>query len=84
MKLCSFMSRTEGPASQFPSGSSGALSGVHIKPGETVEIEFELAREHLSLIDNDGRRLLEPGAFRIYVGGQQPDDRSRRSRVSKS
>ncbi|HHV93487.1 MAG TPA: glycoside hydrolase family 3 protein [Firmicutes bacterium] len=50
---------------------------VHIKPGETVEIEFELTRRHLSLIDNDGRRLLEPGAFRIYVGGQQPDDRSR-------
>ncbi|NLA58561.1 MAG: glycoside hydrolase family 3 protein [Firmicutes bacterium] len=50
---------------------------VHINPGETVEVEFELTRRHLSLIDNHGRRLLEPGVFRIYVGGQQPDERSR-------
>ena len=50
---------------------------VHLQPGEAVEVEFELTRRHLSLIDNDGRRLLEPGAFRIYVGGQQPDERSR-------
>ena len=50
---------------------------VHLKPSETVEVEFELTRRHLSIIDNDGRRLVEPGAFRIYVGGQQPDDRSR-------
>ena len=49
---------------------------VHLKPGETVEVEFELNRRHLSLIDNDGRRLVEPGVFRIYVGGQQPDKRS--------
>ena len=50
---------------------------VHLQPGEAVEVEFELTRRHLSLIDNDGRRLVEPGAFRIYVGGQQPDERSR-------
>ena len=53
---------------------------VHLKPSETVEVEFELTRRHLSIIDNDGRRLVEPGAFRI-VGGQQPDDRSRAYRA---
>ncbi len=30
----------------------------------------------MALIDEQGRCLLEPGQFRVYVGGQQPDRRS--------
>ena len=30
----------------------------------------------LALIGNDGKCVLEPGRFTIYVGGQQPDARS--------
>ncbi len=31
----------------------------------------------MSLIDKHGKRLLEPGIFEIFVGGHQPDERSR-------
>jgi beta-glucosidase len=40
-------------------------------------VVFELSAKDFSLIDNDGQRVLEPGRFTIFVGGQQPDERSR-------
>ena len=39
-------------------------------------VEFTLNRRQLALIDEDGRCVLEPGKFAVYVGGQQPDARS--------
>jgi beta-glucosidase len=42
---------------------------VFIKSGETVRVELPLAVSDLSLIDPDGRSVLEPGAFDIMVGG---------------
>lgn len=42
---------------------------VFIRSGETVRVELPLAVEDLSLIDADGRRVLEPGIFDIMVGG---------------
>jgi len=55
------------------------LRGFHkisLEPGEAKRVEFALSRRQLALIDNDGRCILEPGKFTIYVGGQQPDARS--------
>ena len=46
------------------------------EPGESRRVEFALTRRKLALIDDDGRCILEPGKFTIYVGGQQPDARS--------
>ncbi len=45
-------------------------------PGETKKLSFKLKPRDLSLIDDAGRRKLEPGRFRIFVGGNQPDARS--------
>jgi beta-glucosidase len=44
--------------------------------GESRRVEFGLSARDLSLIDEAGRRRLEPGAFTISVGGSQPDERS--------
>src|SRR5690554_259861 len=49
---------------------------IKLAPGEKTGVEFELKRRDLALIDEEGRCLLEPGKFRIYLGGQQPDKRS--------
>src|SRR5215204_2628648 len=52
-----------------------ALKGVrrvHLKPGERRRVGFTLTPRDLSLVDERGRRLLEPGEFRISVGGKQP------------
>ena len=37
---------------------------------------FELGARDFALITEDGKCVVEPGAFQIAVGGQQPDARS--------
>ncbi|MFW6035323.1 MAG: glycoside hydrolase family 3 C-terminal domain-containing protein [Halothermotrichaceae bacterium] len=54
-----------------------AFKRVKMNADETQKIEFKLCNRDLALIDNKGKCLLEPGKFKIYVGGQQPDSRSR-------
>jgi beta-glucosidase len=49
---------------------------ITLAPGESREVAFELDARALSLIDEQGRRVLEPGRFRITLGGSQPDSRS--------
>ena len=45
---------------------------IHLKPGERQQVSFTLTPRQLSVIDNNGKRVLEPGRFRIEVGGKQP------------
>ncbi|HJQ31306.1 MAG TPA: glycoside hydrolase family 3 C-terminal domain-containing protein [Pyrinomonadaceae bacterium] len=52
-----------------------ALKGferVRLRPGESRRVSFTLAPGDMALIDEAGRRMLEPGEFRITVGGKQP------------
>ena len=49
---------------------------LHLLAGASRRLAFTLAAKSLSLIDNAGNRLLEPGRFRLFVGGSQPDARS--------
>jgi beta-glucosidase len=48
-----------------------ALKGfrrIHLEPGETRTVEFELTPEHLALLDADMRWRVEPGLFEVMVG----------------
>ncbi|MGE5598624.1 MAG: fibronectin type III-like domain-contianing protein, partial [Bacteroidota bacterium] len=49
---------------------------LHLAPGEEAEVAFILAPEDMAVVDEEGRSVLEPGLFRVYVGGSQPDARS--------
>jgi len=49
---------------------------VHLAPGETREVPFVLDARALSQIDAAGRRMVLPGAYRLFVGGGQPDART--------
>jgi beta-glucosidase len=49
---------------------------ITLGPRESRRVHFRLTPKDLSLIDESGRRVLEPGQFRISVGGSQPDPRS--------
>jgi beta-glucosidase len=52
-----------------------ALKGVRrvrLAPGERRRVRFTLTPRDLTLVDGRGRRLLEPGEFRVSVGGKQP------------
>jgi beta-glucosidase len=49
---------------------------IHLEPGESRKLTFDLTARDLSLVDDRGRRVLEPGRFRVTIGGSQPDPRS--------
>ncbi|MBU2703555.1 beta-glucosidase [Sporomusaceae bacterium BoRhaA] len=52
------------------------IKKIFLVPGEEKTLSFVLSPRDFSLIDNAGKRLVEPGVFEIYVGGCQPDNRS--------
>ena len=49
---------------------------VRLAGGAKRTVRSELSPRDLSLINDAGQRVLEPGKFRISVGGSQPDARS--------
>jgi len=54
-----------------------ALAGfrrVSLAPGESGTVEFTLGPEHLGLYDRAMRWVVEPGRFRVFVGGSSAAD----------
>jgi beta-glucosidase len=52
-----------------------ALQGmkrIHLKPGEIRDVTFTIIPEQLAFINHDGQAILEPGSFKIAVGGALP------------
>jgi beta-glucosidase len=49
---------------------------ISLASGESRRVRFALTARDLSLIDEQGRRCLEPGGFRVSLGGSQADPRS--------
>jgi beta-glucosidase len=49
---------------------------VRLDPGEAQTITFDLTPRDLMMVDAAGNRVLEPGRFRAFIGGSQPDPRS--------
>lgn len=44
-----------------------------IDPGKTEKVEFTLGAEELSFLNRDMHRVVEPGTFKIMVGGNSVD-----------
>ena len=55
-----------------PIRSLGGATRINLKPGEKRDISFSLTPRQMSVILDDGRRVIEPGDFEISVGGKQP------------
>jgi hypothetical protein len=48
---------------------------ITLKPGEKKTIEFTLVPDHLSIINRDMERVVEPGTFEVMVGSSSEDIR---------
>ncbi len=57
-----------------PLRSLAGFKRVFLKAGETKKVEITLVPDRFSMIDNNYNRIVEPGRFIVYAGGQQPDD----------
>ncbi|MBW9152976.1 glycoside hydrolase family 3 C-terminal domain-containing protein [Clostridium estertheticum] len=53
------------------------IKNVSLKPSEEKEVSFELTPRQMALIDDEGKCILEPGLFEVFIGGSQPDKRSK-------
>jgi beta-glucosidase len=52
-----------------------ALKGfkrIHLNPGESKTVTFKIVPEAFSVINEQNKRVIEPGIFEIAVGGCQP------------
>ena len=45
---------------------------MHLKPGERRVVSFTIDRRQLAVITDDGRTVVEPGEFKVTIGGKQP------------
>jgi beta-glucosidase len=48
---------------------------ITLAPGKSKKVKFALTPEMMMLFDEDGRQRLEPGTFRLTVGGCSPSKR---------
>jgi beta-glucosidase len=46
---------------------------IRLAPGEKQTVQFTLTAEQMSFADENGKWVLEPGTFKVWVGGQQPN-----------
>ncbi len=61
-------------ASSFPLPirSLAGTKRMFLKQGEKQNVSFTITPQQMSVIDDNGKRLIEPGEFVISVGGKQP------------
>jgi len=45
---------------------------IKLKPGEKRKISFTITPTQMSVVSDNGKRIVEPGAFTISAGGTQP------------
>jgi beta-glucosidase len=50
---------------------------INLEPGEAQTVGFTLTPEQMSLVNEAGERLIEPGQFLVWVGGCQPEQGAR-------
>ncbi|HEU4388958.1 MAG TPA: glycoside hydrolase family 3 C-terminal domain-containing protein [Blastocatellia bacterium] len=55
-----------------PMRSLAGIKRVFLKPGERRTVSFTISPEQMSVIDDRGRRVIEPGEFAVSIGGKQP------------
>jgi beta-glucosidase len=57
---------------RVPIRSLAGVERVHLKPGERHIVKFTLEPRQLAVITDDGRTVVEPGEFKVTIGGKQP------------
>jgi beta-glucosidase len=62
------------PSPQAPRHVLVGFQRVHLAPGESRRVDFILSARDVSSVDAAGTRAVEPGRYRVFIGGGQPGD----------
>ena len=73
--------RQLGASVPVPIRSLQGFKRIHLNPGQTQRVSFTLTPRQISLIDNQWRRVVEPGEIEIQTGGGQVGARGSASQV---
>jgi len=55
-----------------PIRALAAIKRISLRPGERQNISFTLTPKQMTIIDDAGKRVIEPGEFTVSIGGKQP------------
>lgn len=61
---------------ETPRWNLAGMMPVALEPGAETEVSFRLDARQMAVVTDEGRHVVEPGRFRVYVGDTQPDARS--------
>jgi beta-glucosidase len=70
-------------SSRTPYYSLRGFERVYLEPGETKLVEFSIKPEYLLHVTENGEEIVEPGKFRVTIGGSAPLDRSTELGISE-
>jgi beta-glucosidase len=76
-EVCQLYIRDELASVVRPVKELKGFTRIHLEPGESKEMIFNLTPELLSMLDKDLKRVVEPGDFRIMIGASSSDIRLR-------
>jgi beta-glucosidase len=57
---------------EVPLAALLAFQRVALKPGESRDLSFTISPEMMMFYNDEGKQVLEPGAFRVTIGGCSP------------
>ncbi|MCD7807530.1 MAG: fibronectin type III-like domain-contianing protein, partial [Lachnospiraceae bacterium] len=69
--------RYEGEAFEKPHHSLVAFGRITLKPGEKKRVTLHIPAKRIYSVAENGEQVLYPGEYTLFVGGSQPDERSR-------
>jgi beta-glucosidase len=64
-------------STRAPLFSMKGFQRVMLEPGESKEIKFEILPDMMQIFDDEGIGFIEPGEFKISIGGSLPTERSK-------
>lgn len=61
---------------EIPKWQLKGFKKTFLAAGEQKKVSFVISPRDMALINEQGKRMLEPGHFEVFIGGSQPDERS--------
>jgi len=61
---------------ETPLFSLKGMKRIHLKPGESIDVKFDVEPTMLETINVEGNSVLEKGKYKIYIGTSLPTQRS--------
>ena len=59
-----------------PISALKAFQRVYLEPSESKQVSFTVDEKMLQMVNDEGKFILEPGEFKITIGGSSPGSRS--------